>query len=391
MQTERILIVGNNFDTLEILADALREYRLSFAGHGKTAVARAKSERPDLVVLGVAMPGKSGPDISGYGFLRAVNEDPVLRFLKVIVVSADPAPGDQLIALELGAIDYLTEPLDKRVLGRKVARLIGMRSQEEVQRDQRMMMRYLQHHTRTGLNMISCATEMLVMSDPSMTADGLASVAIVREGTERLLQLIRHTELLAGIAERKYEAEETCLHRLLAENTALFEGAARNRVLSLPLPRDDGAFAVMGDEWMLVRSIAAMVNHVAERSTIGAPVSVRLEKIGTSSAIIVTGTGNGFADDVLPHLFTPFFMDEQWSYVEFDGIDLQLPAVSMVARLHGGTMTVRNLPGGDAEIAMTIPLMETPPLRNDPDVEDDFPVSASRPKRRSIGTATARP
>ena len=376
MRPERVLIVGDNLDMQGNIAQPLKKYRLSFAKDGQTALARAKAERPDLVILGFSAPGMGGPDMSGYAFLRAVNGDPVLRFLKVIVVSANPAPEDQLIALELGAIDYLGEPLDKRVLGRKVARLIGMRSQEEVQRDQRTMMRYFQHHARNGLNMISCATEMMVTSDPNMTADGLASVAIVREGTERLLQLLRHTECLTDISARKFAPQETCLRRLMAENTALFEGAAPNRVLSLSLPRGDRALAVMGDEWMLVRSVTAMVNHVAERSPIGVPVSVRLEKKGTSSAIIVTGTGNGFTDDVLPHLFTPFFIDEQGSYVEFDSVDLQLPAVSMVARQHGGTTTVRNLPGGHAEIAMVIPLIETPPSRNDPDAEGDFAAPA---------------
>ncbi len=384
MRPERVLIVGDNPDRLGAIAEPLREYRLSFAKDGRTALDRAKAERPDLVILSITV-----PDISGYDFLHAVNEDPVLRFLKVFVVSANPAPKDQRIALELGAIDYQTEPLDKRILCRKVARLIGMRSQEEVQQEQRMMMRYLQHHTRTGLNMISCATEMLLTSDPSMTADGLASVAIVREGTERLLQLIRNIEWLSEVATETYNDQEICLRSLMAENTELFEGAARNRALSLSLPRGDRALAVIVDEWMLVRSVIAMINHVAERSIIDAQVSVRLEKKGTSSSIIVTGTGNGFADDILPHLFTPFFMDKQWSYVEFDNVDLQLPAVSMVARRHGGAMTARNLPGGHAEIAMVIPLIETPPLRNGPNVEDDFPVSASQ--RRSMGTATARP
>lgn len=387
MRFERVLIVGDNSDWLGTIAESLRAYRLSFAKDVRTALARAKAERPDLVILGVTVPGASG-----YDFLRAVNDDPVLRFLKVIVVSANPAPEDPLIALELGAIDYLSEPLDKRLLGRKVARLIGMRSQEEAQRDQRMMMRYLQHHTRTGLNMISCATEMLLTSDPAMTADGLASVAIVREGTERLLQLIRNIEWLTEVATESFNTQEICLRRLMAENTALFEGTAESRVLSVSLPQGDSTLAVMGDEWMLVRSVVAMINHVAERSSIGAPVSVRLEKKGTSSAINVTGTGNGFADDVLPHLFTPFFMDEQWSYVEFDSVDLQLPAVSMVARRHGGATTARNLPGGHAEISMVIPLIETPSLRNDPNGEDDFsarPIGG--PKHRSIGTATARP
>lgn len=374
MKHERILIVDDNQDIRDILGNTLKGYKLSFAEDGEKALMSVKAERPDLVILDIMM-----PRLNGYQFLQAINDDPALRFIKVIIISAKALTEDQVKGLKLGAVDYITKPFDKILLREKAARMISMHFYEEVLDYQRMMMRYIQHHTRTGLNMISCATEMLGITDPDITSDGLASVAIIREGMEQILSLVRQSEWLTEVAMQKPDTSQTNLRRMLVRNKELLIHAASDMKLSFSLPEGDEAYLVHGDENLMVRSIAAIVKHVATRSLEDSTINVCLSQEGATFSIVVTGEGNGIPEDMLPNIFTPFFIDEQQAYAGFDGIDLQLPITSMVARMFGGTTSAENLPGGHAKISMVFPLLGTSLLRNDPEaLGDNRPPSRAR-------------
>lgn len=377
MKHERILIVDDNQDIRDILGNALKGYKLSFAEDGGKALVSVKAERPDLVILDIMM-----PRLNGYQFLQAINDDPSLRYIKVIIISAKALTEDQLKGFKLGALDYITKPFDKILLREKAARMISMHFYEEVLEYQRMMMRYIQHHTRTGLNMISCATEMLGLSDPDITSEGLSSVAIIREGMEQILSLVRQSEWLTDVATQKPDTAQTNLRRMLVRNEELLSHAACDMNLSLSLPEGDEAYLVHGDENLLVRSIASIVKHVAARSLEDSTVSVCLSQKGATFSIVIVGEGNAIPEDMLPNVFTPFFIDEKQAYAGFDGIDLQLPITSMVARLYGGTTTAKNLPGGHAEISMIFPLLGTTLLRdNSESLGENRPPSRARSDR----------
>jgi DNA-binding response OmpR family regulator len=75
---------------------------------GLTAVQRAETERPDLVLLDLAMPGPDGFSVAGR--IRALGATPI------IVVSGESSESAKVRALELGADDYLVKPFGKAEL-----------------------------------------------------------------------------------------------------------------------------------------------------------------------------------------------------------------------------------------------------------------------------------
>ncbi|WP_242392583.1 response regulator [Anaeromyxobacter oryzisoli] len=97
-----------------------RGHAVVCARDGAEALAAAAAERPDVILLDVAMPRLDGRDA-----LRSLKHDPATRGIPVLVLSA--LGGDQLmrdLLLELGAWDVLEKPVDLQLALDKAERLL---------------------------------------------------------------------------------------------------------------------------------------------------------------------------------------------------------------------------------------------------------------------------
>jgi DNA-binding response OmpR family regulator/nitrogen-specific signal transduction histidine kinase len=119
-----------------------RGYHVAIAPDGEAALDAIRRSRPDLVVTDVMM-----PRLDGFGLLRAIREDPALRDLPVVVLSARAGEEAKVEGLEAGADDYLAKPFSARELLARVAANIALtrlrreaaeavRSSEAVAREQ---------------------------------------------------------------------------------------------------------------------------------------------------------------------------------------------------------------------------------------------------------------
>jgi two-component system alkaline phosphatase synthesis response regulator PhoP len=111
---ETILVVDDEPKILKLAGDYLERggFRVVTAAEGSTALAVARRERPDLVVLDLNLPGTDGLDICRV--LRRESDVPI------IMLTARVEETDRLIGLELGADDYITKPFSPRELVARV-------------------------------------------------------------------------------------------------------------------------------------------------------------------------------------------------------------------------------------------------------------------------------
>ena len=90
----------------EILTMQCGAYQIIQARDGEEAYTKAISEKPDLVLMDVMMPG-----IDGYEALAKFKGNPATEPIKVMILSAFDRPVDRRLALELGAWGYMTKPV----------------------------------------------------------------------------------------------------------------------------------------------------------------------------------------------------------------------------------------------------------------------------------------
>jgi DNA-binding response OmpR family regulator len=117
-QGKRILIVDDESAILQTLRFNLERngYAVATAGDGRTAIALAASERPDLIIMDIMLPVLDG--------IEACKEIRKTSGVPIIMLTARDQEIDKVLALELGADDYVTKPFSlHEFLARVKARL----------------------------------------------------------------------------------------------------------------------------------------------------------------------------------------------------------------------------------------------------------------------------
>jgi two-component system cell cycle response regulator len=114
----RVLLVEDNEHNLQLMT-----YLLTAQGHvvraasrGDEAIALAKRERPDLVVMDIQLLGP----VDGYEALRRLRANPELATVPVVAVTAFAMVGDRDQALAAGFTEHLTKPIDPRSFGASI-------------------------------------------------------------------------------------------------------------------------------------------------------------------------------------------------------------------------------------------------------------------------------
>lgn len=108
---QRILVVDDDKEIVRLMRAYLEQagYQVFVAYDGEMALHTIRSERPDLVVLDLMLPGRDGWDIT-----RIVRSDPTLADIPIIMLTARVEDTDRILGLELGADDYVTKPFNPR-------------------------------------------------------------------------------------------------------------------------------------------------------------------------------------------------------------------------------------------------------------------------------------
>jgi two-component system, OmpR family, alkaline phosphatase synthesis response regulator PhoP len=114
---KKILIADDEPDILEILQYNLQAegFEITTAKNGNEAIEKAKRTQPDLIILDIMMPGKTGMEVCSL-----LRQQPAFKNTLIIFLTALSDEGTEVKGLESGADDYLTKPVSPKVLVSKV-------------------------------------------------------------------------------------------------------------------------------------------------------------------------------------------------------------------------------------------------------------------------------
>ena len=120
--SKRILVVEDHEENRRILRLLLTKagFELIEAETGEDGVRLAATERPDLILMDIQLPG-----LDGYEATRQIKADPALRTIPIIAVTSYALSGDDQKALAAGCDAYVTKPFSPRALLGKIREYLG--------------------------------------------------------------------------------------------------------------------------------------------------------------------------------------------------------------------------------------------------------------------------
>ena len=120
-----VLLVEDNEDNRIVYSTILRHfgYEVSEALNGEEGIAKARSERPDLILMDISI-----PRLSGWEATKILLGDEQTKRIPIIALTAHALPSDRARGAELGFAEYLTKPIEPRRVIQEIERVLAGRA-----------------------------------------------------------------------------------------------------------------------------------------------------------------------------------------------------------------------------------------------------------------------
>src|SRR6185295_12686755 len=127
MVQERILVVDDEEDLLALVDYNLSKegFRVTCVASGEKAIAEARAQAPDLILLDLMLPKVDGLDVC-----KMLKKERATQHIPIVMLTAKTEEADVVTGLELGAEDYITKPFSPRVLLARIRSVLRRKSQQ---------------------------------------------------------------------------------------------------------------------------------------------------------------------------------------------------------------------------------------------------------------------
>jgi twitching motility two-component system response regulator PilH len=117
-----ILIVDDSPTETHVLTSMLQKngYSVVTAANGEEGIEKARSDKPDLILMDVVMPG-----MNGFQAARQISSEPETSAIPIIIVSTKDQETDKMWGIRQGAKDYVTKPANEKELIGKIKGILG--------------------------------------------------------------------------------------------------------------------------------------------------------------------------------------------------------------------------------------------------------------------------
>jgi putative two-component system response regulator len=216
-----ILIVDDAPENLTLLSELLKLlYRVKAVRSGEKALLIALSdEPPDLILLDVMMPG-----MDGFEVCRKLRDDARTRHIPVIFITAQNTADEEIRGLELGAVDYLTKPINPPTVLMRVDNQLRLKAAGDFLRDQN---EYLEQEVQRRTRELAAIQDVTILA--------MASLAETRDN-ETGIHIRRTQHYVSALAEQLREHPRFAAELDDATRQLLFKSAPLHDIGKVGIP-----------------------------------------------------------------------------------------------------------------------------------------------------------
>lgn len=399
-----ILIVDDDVESLRLLSELLTQsgYRVRAVDSGGMAIKSTKVKVPDIILLDVKL-----PDMDGYEVCHRIKSDPVTREIPVIFISAYSETTNKVVGFDLGGVDFISKPfdgpevlarirthLDLHQLTHRLEKLVDQGTADLAAANQQLESQ-IQENAKSQKEMDELARQL--RQTQKLEALGTLAGGIAHDFNNILSSIIGFTELAQEDVQKGSTLEDNLNEVMLAGNRAK---ELVNQILAFsrrseetPMPVQIGMVAKEVVKLLRatipstikikqgIRSTAHTMSDPAQIHQIflnlctnaaqsmeehGGELQVEVQDIcltqsirmdaseiapGTYVQIKITDSGCGISEEVLDHIFDPYFTTKTPN----EGTGLGLSVVHGIVARTGGAIGTTSQVGVGSVFTVYLP------------------------------------
>ena len=358
-----ILAIDDHEDNLFLLDSLLsgKGFTVLTALNGPDGLALARAERPDLILLDLAMPG-----MDGFEVLTRLREDRATARIPVIVLTATFRDADMVErGLELGATEYLTKPIQMDELVVRLRSALRLSAVErELERLRRDFASMLVHDMRAPLDGLRLTMSVLRRQESNdsprwrlfdsprwrLFDDALGSL----EDVNRLMEDLLHANRLED-ASFAAKSHPLALSALAERSLRAMRPIAEERGLALVVEPLGELPMVQADTALLKRVLDNMIGN-ALKFTESGEVRVAARREGDHVRLSVADTGPGIPAEAQQRIFDRYYHLERRQKTRQGSFGLGLAFCERAVAAMGGRIGVESVEGQGSEFWIMLPV-----------------------------------
>jgi len=357
-----VLVIDDEVRNIQVVGSLLLRHghEVIAAGSGQEALVKLENAHPDLILLDVMMPG-----MTGFELCRKLRENPEVRDIPVIFLSAAADKDFVVEALDAGAVDYVTKPFHGPELISRVELHASRRKTHlqlaKVIREKNRLIEIVAHDLKNPLSGIQFAATMLA-ENPTLPEEARSQiVSSIGESTQRAFEIVSGLLETKSIEEAKSVVIKQPLPLGLHADRAIanFVQHCRRKNIRIDVRREEDDLTVLGDDRLLMCCIENLVSNAIKFSPTGSTVTIHLQRDGNGGIFRIEDEGPGILDEEVPRLFGKFTRLSARPTNGEASTGLGLHIVHELVTAMDGTVTYS--PGSErgSVFLMALPLAET--------------------------------
>ncbi|MFC1523737.1 response regulator [Thermodesulfobacteriota bacterium] len=351
MRKSRILIVDDTADTVELLKKRFRceGYETIEAYDGEEALAKVKTERPDLIVLDVMMPKMDGSEVC-----ESLRADEEWKYIPIIMLTAKSEIPDKIKGLDIGADDYITKPFNYKELAARVRSLLAKSQASQKMADDEksealdQIVDEIAHEIRNPMVAIGGFARRISKSLPADDPN-CKYLDIILQNVVVLEKMVRELVGLKSLALSKMEPVN--LQSILENSLLTFTGVIQERKIEVVTELMDDPPLVLADVENLSRVFANIIENAIEAMDGETrKLSLHTQFNNDSLEIKVCDSGKGISQERIKYIFDPFVTSKTY------GPGLGLTFTLKTIRSHKGMISVNSEEGKGTCFMIQLPV-----------------------------------
>ncbi len=370
----RILIVDDVEANRDVLARRLQKqgHRTVVAASGSEALSLLAASPFDLVMLDIMM-----PEMDGYETLRRIKDDPNLRRVSVIMITALDEIDSVVRCIEMGAADYLPKPFNPVLLRARTDSCLrekrardheahlfdelqeGYRLLKELETLRDDLTHMIVHDLRTPLtSLLGGLQTMEAVGELNEIQEEMLGLSL--DGGQTLLGMINDLldidKMEKGAMQLEYGPVSP--EELVRGSVAQVASLVRNKNITLTEHVSPALPSFTGDGGKLRRTLVNLIGNALKFTPSGGAVEVSVRGDDPDSGQLifaVRDTGEGIPREAFDRIFEKFGQVENRKAGRKMSTGLGLTFSKMAVEAHGGRIWVESEPGQGSVFYFTVP------------------------------------